>query len=73
MIFTIYKGGPPFFFGMNRDSTAEKTHLPATTDQQTWKWEMWKNVLYIITKTVQFYNYVQLSQASITRNTTLDE
>ena len=30
-------------------------------------------VLYIIAKTVMIYNYVQFSQASITRNTTLDE
>ena len=28
-------------------------------------------VWYIITKTVRFYNYIQFSQASITRNTTL--
>ena len=28
-------------------------------------------VLYITTKTVRFYNYIQFSQASITRNTTL--
>ena len=28
-------------------------------------------VLHIITKTLRFYNYIQFSQASITRNTTL--
>ena len=38
MILTIYNGSPPLWFNVfwqKLDSTAEKTHLRVTTNQQT--------------------------------------
>ena len=63
----------------------ENTSTSNKIGQQTWKWEMWKllnaqvslqNPLfctYMKTKTVLLLNYIQFSQAGITRNTTLDK
>ena len=83
MVLTIYNGSP-LFLGDELDSTAKKTHPRVTADQQTCM--KMRNVetitrttfalkpflLYIITKTVRF-KHIQLSPASITRNTSLDK
>ena len=43
MILTIYNGKSDIVvFWHKLNITAEKTHPRVTTDQQTWKEEMWK-------------------------------
>ena len=70
MILLIYNWSPPLLYFGTSYIVQLRKHFHESTAQQTWKWETWKlshtrfslklSIWYIITKTVWFYNYMNI-------------